>query len=214
MEDYYEHDDTLDKALQELTSYVSWFLNLGKRYADIINEPPYYYDYIEDRLSKYDDTIVISRLKQLLDNLSSITLSDIKRAISDEEGWEDNEIISKEEVRLKILEEKKSTQDFIQGIINRRKKISQLSRKRGFDIKDKNSQIKAMKAILIEGGFIDDNSHFVKILRGEASNEKINWKTRKNHFVYFVKKLFKKFFDSDVDWRIIEDSFTIHGYSK
>ncbi|GAB6008288.1 hypothetical protein [Dysgonomonas reticulitermitis] len=212
MEDYYEQfNDTLDKALQELSTYVYHILNIGKGGFDL-----YQYEYIDEtlaeRLFRYPDKQVIPKLQGLLQSLQIVTRKKINEAIPDERYWDSDEVISKENTRQQLFEGAKNTIAFITNIIEARQKINDRKPLNLLNYRGSERKLNQFKAELKE--YYNDTPYFNAVFRGQAPNERINWIMPKHYFRYFMRELFKKLGNrKSVNWEIVSNSFTLEGKS-
>lgn len=212
MQDYYgQFDDSIDCTLQELTNYVSHILNIeqngfdryvcGYEYTDAI---------LLDRLSKFPHDIVIPRLESLLQSLQTITRKHINIAIPDIKQWDGDEIIDNSKERKLLFDGIKKTIQFVSNILSIRKKISTIKPLNLLNFNGDDRKLNQFKRELKD--FYDNTPYFNAVFRGQAPNERINWKMAKFEFRYFMKILFQKLLSKGtVDWQIVSNSFTLNG---
>lgn len=211
-----KYQQNLDETFQYIEYYTTCIVNLKEKYETFRSQ---YFDaeyiYIDDdflekgTLRFLHNPKVDQRLGAILGQLKSITLKAIETALPQQKGWNDGNYYPDIHTAQIIFKGKKETEKYIAGIIKRRSERNGVPK---LFFKDfSRTQISTFKKYLIDEKMIDNVSNFRSILKGEAINEKINWTSSLNHFVYFIKELSKRQGERRANWKAAEDLFTINN---
>jgi len=216
--------ETFDDVIQELTDFKNCALDLSKRYKGIL-----YCDFItnntiENKLQRY---LKFPKNTHILQNylkvLKRITSQKIKKALPD--GSMNDSIIfayteeekrqEEEKIRQEIKDKINGVIVFITEVINRYKATSVKTKYFDKPIKPKieYNKLKAFEKKLVKAELIKSHIDFVKIFRGQAPDERIDWIDTKSSFTYFIKQLFntETFKDEKEIWIVAGNTFTIEG---
>ena len=229
--------ETFEDVVQPLTHFKNCVLNLSERYKDIVNGLSYLNDNsLEDKLQRYlKYPQNIQTLQNYIKILKRCTSEKINNVLLDEEekfkryllccsdelrlqySWytEDVRSIEMNEVHKSLTENINDTIALITGILNNYKATSIKTKYFDNPVKPKikHPELRAFESTLIKGQLIERHIDFVKIFRGQAPDEKVNWISTPSSFKYFIDELFKKepFKDEKQKWIIASNTFTIHG---
>jgi len=209
MRNYYDEQIPIDEILSELKFYVLCVTNLMSK-INSITEYSYHDDSLGERLSGYDDDIVIPKLESFILALKSIGYEDIKKSIPDYDSADINYL---EEERQKVLSGIKETIVFLQGLINSRLSFVSVKMKKLFDFPQSvtDEMLKGMAKCLEEQNMIKNATSLTDILRGKTINEKIVWVSSKVSFYHFLTELFEQLKLNGHKWELADAFFTFQN---
>ena len=223
---YGEPVETFEDVIQQLANFKNCALNLSERYKEL-EFSPLWRNTIEDKLQRYlKHPQNIQTLQSYIRILKRISDKKIREALPDgymkDEmffSFEDNSEVDKgqeeEKNRKAIRKQIDYVIAFIAEVLNRHKTTSVKTKYIDNPAKPKikHTQLKAFETKLVNGQLIERHMDFLRIFRGQAPNERINWIGSPSSFKYFIDELFKiePFKNEKQKWVVASNTFTING---